>query len=169
MRAFKQLIFFSLISTLAFGQLFINEIDYDQPSTDNAEFVEIAGPAGTYSNITLELFNGNDGSTYDPSPITIPSITLTDESNGYGFYVVGVGGDLIPIPSGWTLQNGAPDGVVLKIDGVIVDAVSYEGEMAGMENAGEDIAIADQVMSLSRLGLDGSPWEPLTPTQISHQ
>ena len=36
---------FLTVGMTAYGQLFINEIDYDQPGTDYNEFIELAGPA----------------------------------------------------------------------------------------------------------------------------
>lgn len=157
--------------TVSYGQLFINEIDYDQPSTDTAEFIEIAGPAGTYTNVRLELINGNTvpGTMYQS--VDIPSLTLSNDKDGYGFFVIGAATvtNVDLTPAGWPttniIQNGAPDGVVLKINGVIVDAVSYEGSMNDengnpMELASTaDVWEGDEGMSLGRMGLKGSPWQ----------
>ena len=52
----KKMILFFALSTMLTAQLFINEIDYDQSGDDNNEFLEIAGPAGSYSNVSI-LFN----------------------------------------------------------------------------------------------------------------
>jgi len=168
---FKGFIITLLAVTVSYGQLFINEIDYDQPSTDTEEFVEIAGPAGTYTNVRLELINGNTdpGSMYQS--VDIPSLTLSNEKDGYGFYVIGAATvtNVDLTPSGWPttniIQNGAPDGVVLKIDGAIVDAVSYEGPMNDENGNPMELASAvdvwegDAGMSLGRMGLKGSPWQ----------
>ena len=138
--------------TILSAQLVINEIDYDQSGSDHDEFIEIAGPAGTYSNVTIELINGNSNSVYETVPIS--SLTLTNQADGYGFYAEYISG----------IQNGAPDGVQLKVGGVIVDAVSYEGSMNDtygnpMEDAGEDFQIStEEQQSISRLGLDGTQW-----------
>ena len=46
----------------AVGQLVINEVDYDQPSTDTAEFIElqnVGADAVELSDFTLELINGS--------------------------------------------------------------------------------------------------------------
>lgn len=166
MRAIKVLVLSTLLTTSIFGQLFINEIDYDQPSTDSWEYLEIAGPAGSYNSVTVELINGNDGGTYQTADLG--NITLTDESGGYGFFVVGAATvtNVDLTPGGWPttniIQNGSPDAVVLKIGGSIVDAVSYEGSMDdndgnAMEMGGTEFASMDS--SISRMGLDGSPWE----------
>ncbi len=176
MRAFNSLVILCLMVTFAFGQLFINEIDYDQTGTDAAEYLELAGPAGTYNAVTVELVNGNNNSIYQSADLG--SITLTDESNGFGFYVVGVA--VVPnvdvTPAGWPsenlIQNGAPDAVVLRVGGAIVDAIAYEGEMTDadgnpMESATGDFSGIDS--SMSRIGIDGSPWEygPFSPGAVN--
>ncbi|SVD15917.1 uncharacterized protein METZ01_LOCUS368771, partial [marine metagenome] len=105
----------TLLFTLLYGctilsaQLFINEIDYNQPSTDQSEFLEIAGLAGSYQDVTIVLINGNNNSEYNT--FDLGTITLADESQGYGFYVIG--GSAIPnvdytsgFPSSNAIQNG---------------------------------------------------------------
>lgn len=173
MKAFIASISLLLMTSLAFGQLFINEIDYDQPDADNAEFIELAGPAGTYSDVSLEHYNGNGGALIWSQ--AIPSFTLSDESNGFGFYLIG--DNTMPnfdfaLPG--AVQNGAPDGLVLKINGTIIDAVSWEGTMTiggvETEDAGEDYQTADEEpMSVSRIGMDGSSWEEtaITPGMVN--
>ena len=157
-----------MVASLAFGQLIINEIDYDQPSTDAAEYIELAGPAGTYNNVVVDLVNGNDGASY--KTITVGNITLADESAGYGFYVIGVAAvtnvDFTVTPETNLIQNGSPDGVQLKVDGVIVDAVAYEGSLNDLSGNAMEVASTDYEdkwvgaadTSLSRIGLDSSPW-----------
>lgn len=155
------------------AQLFINEIDYDQPGTDSGEFFELAGPAGTYNNVVVNLVNGNGGAPYDPSPIDLGTITLADEVDGYGFYVVGVSSvpNVDHTPSGLTIQNGAPDGIQVSVDGVITDAVSYEGAMNDLDGNPMEVATPDDSYyeglegeSIGRLGLDGSPWVVMSIT-----
>ena len=62
----RKIILFFILSTILTAQLFINEIDYDQPSTDASEFIELSGPVGSYSNVTLVLINGNNNSMNVP-------------------------------------------------------------------------------------------------------
>ena len=169
-----------LAVTVLHGQLFINEIDYDQPGTDTEEFLELAGPAGTYENIRVELINGGVTPSAVYRSVDIPSITLGDESGGYGFYVIGAATvenvDLTPgdWPATNIIQNGAPDAIVLKIGGVIVDAISYEGPMndengnpmematpAGVEAIDDDDG---NNVSIQRMGKKGSPWHVAIPT-----
>ncbi|MCF7808122.1 MAG: T9SS type A sorting domain-containing protein [Candidatus Marinimicrobia bacterium] len=165
MKMLKQFALITAVSSLAFGQLFINEVDYDQEGTDAAEYFELAGPAGTYNTVTVDLINGNGGTSY--RTVDLGNITLANESSGYGFYVVGRASipNVDTTPSGWpdenAIQNGAPDGIVLKVGGSIVDAVAYEGDMNDadgnpMESADGDYAGADS--SMYRVGLDGSNW-----------
>ena len=145
--------------TILSAQLFINEIDYDQAGTDHDEFIEIAGPAGTYSNVIIELINGSTNSVYET--VQISSLTLSNQSDGYGFHVEYIPG----------IQNST-EGVQLRVGDVIVDAVAYEGSMNdadgnAMEEAGEDYQVSDGSdgeQSLSRLGLDGTPWQELAIT-----
>ena len=161
----KQILLSMLLLSSLYSQLWINEIDYDQPGTDNGEFIEIAGPAGSYSNVSIELINGNSGSVYDT--IELGTITLSNQVNGYGFYTEYFASN--------GLQNGAPDGAQLSINGSIVDAVAYEGSLndtAGnpMEEAGEDYQTASEdAQSISRAGLDGSIWAEvaITPGEIN--
>lgn len=170
----------ALFSTMAFGQLIINEIDYDQPSTDVAEYIELAGPAGTYNNVVVDFVNGKNGTSY--LTVTVGSITLTDESAGYGFYVIGASSVAnADYSTGWpadnVIQNGAPDGVQLTVDGVIVDGVAYEGAlndlsgnaMEDVDTFGDDMYEGAEGKSISRAGLDSSPWAvtDITPGAVN--
>ena len=164
----KKLLLFAamLIPLSAFADIFINEIDYDQPGTDAAEFVELAGTAGTYTNVEVVFINGNGNSVYET--FDLGSITLTDEADGYGFYVLGASG----VPNtdytiSASIQNGSPDGIQLSVGGTIVDAVSYEGSMNDTNGDPMEVATPDdsdpyyegaEGMSIGRLGLDGYPW-----------
>ncbi|MCB9649533.1 MAG: lamin tail domain-containing protein [Deltaproteobacteria bacterium] len=111
--------------------LMINEIDYDQPGTDAAEFVEIYNRGGTAYDLTgvaVVMVNGNGGAEYGRYPL---SGTLA----AGGYLVLGNTG--VTVPSGVTfitlpangLQNGAPDGIALvdTASGTVLDALSYEG------------------------------------------
>lgn len=151
----KTTVFILLLTTMISAQLFINEIDYDQPGTDSGEFIEIAGAAGTYTDVSIELINGNDGSVYTIRDLG--TVVLLDEIDGYGFQSTDISG----------IQNGAPDGVQLKINGIIVDAVSYEGSMNDTDgNAMEEATPSGddpyweggEGLSIGRLGVDNSPW-----------
>src|SRR4051812_9708655 len=105
------------LSVCAHATVFINEIDYDQPgSTDPAEFIELAGTAGTnLSGWTMDIMNGADNTVFH-SPV-MPNFTFANETGtGWGFFVYGrpsvpnndadLGGDIF-------IQNGPSDGVRL--------------------------------------------------------
>jgi len=113
-------------------QLVINEIDYDQPGTDTAEFVEIrnnGASAVSLNGWTLELVNGNGGGAAIYTTITLPDVSLP----GGDFFVVCANAatvancDLDASPNTDFIQNGAPDAVGLRFNGNLIDAVSYEG------------------------------------------
>jgi predicted extracellular nuclease len=114
--------------------LVINEVDYDQPGTDGAEFVELKNVGSTsldLSAYTLELVNGNGATAYQSFPL--PALQLAP-----GDYFVLCGDaantpdcDLDVSPDTNLIQNGAPDAVVLVSGGEVVDALSYEGSVPG--------------------------------------
>lgn len=121
-----------------FGDLvFINEIHYDNASTDTDEAVEVAGWAGTdLTGWSIELYNGNGGGSY--GSISLSGI-IPDQVNGYGTLYFLKGG----------LQNGSPDGLAL-VDGhgTVIQFLSYEGTFTatdgpalGMESS--DIGIEE--------------------------
>lgn len=94
----------------------INEFHYDNDDSDRNEGVEIAGPAGLdLSRYALYFYNGGNGSVY--SNVTLYG-TLPDQSGGAGTAWFAVR----------RIQNGAPDGMVLVVDGTgVVEFLSYEG------------------------------------------
>jgi endonuclease I len=98
------------------GALWINEIHYDNASSDKNEFVEVAGPIATdTAGWTVVLYNGNGGKEY--ATLTLDS-ALGNESNGMGFIAL--------FPS--SIQNGGPDGLALvNPEGGVVQFLSYEG------------------------------------------
>ena len=161
-----------ILRSLWGSDIFINEIDYDQDGIDNAEFIEICGVSGSYSTVIIKCINGSGNSVYNT--FELGSITLSNESNGYGFFVLGPsGGSNVDYSTDWIsneVQQG-PDAVELWVDGSIVDAVSYEdtGEPMTDSNGGsleqtsglsETNSTGDN--SIGRIGLDGSSWQTMT-------
>ncbi len=130
-----------LIPSTGFGQIIINEVDYDQPgSPDTDEFVEIfnnsAGPV-TLSDYDLEFIDGASGTVYR-------TVTLSGSLTAGSHYVICSNVDVSPCDlntgfgDDW-IQNGAPDAIALvnNTTSTIVDAVSYEGDVVGyVETAG---------------------------------
>ncbi len=126
-------------------KVYINEIRANDASTDDIEFIEIVGPAGT--DITgFKLIHYNGADTQDGGLWThvigdilggsfiIPDDGVTDNSGtALGFYVLGVNTNAGSIPNvdealtAETLQNG-PDGIILfDASDNILDAVAWQG------------------------------------------
>jgi hypothetical protein len=112
-------------------KLVINEIDYDQPGTDIAEFLEIKNTGGTSANLDtyeLRLINGAGGATYQT--INLPDVNL----NSGDYYVICsdvatvANCDLDIINA---IQNGDPDAIALYDGATLIDTVSYGGDVPG--------------------------------------
>lgn len=132
------------------GSLVINEIDYDQPSTDTTEFIEIKNISQAAINLSsyrLALYNGTGMDIYDT--IQLPNMML---GAGEYFVICGAGSNVLNCDMEFDgasnqIQNGDPDGMLLyniPLDSVI-DAVSYEGDCAPpfIEGTGIPTALAD--------------------------
>ena len=113
--------------------LVINEVDYDQPGTDNSEFIEIVNANPNVANLSsyvVMLFNGTTSAVYDS--IVLPSFLLSQGQ----FYVICSSSGTVPnclLTHGAAsdiIQNGSPDAIAIKnrLTQVIVDALSYEGD-----------------------------------------
>ncbi|MEI6749741.1 MAG: MopE-related protein [Bacteroidales bacterium] len=117
--------------------LVINEIDYDQVGTDNAEFIELYNPCSSsidLSSYSVLLVNGSNNAVYYTIPL--PSVMLA--ANDY-FVICGSGSgtpncDMQVTPGTDWIQNGAPDGVALVniIQNFLADALSYEGPITNV-------------------------------------
>ncbi len=116
--------------------VFINEIHYDNASTDTGEFVEVAGPAGTdLTGWSVVLYNGS-ATVRAPYATLALSGTLADQTAGYGFLALDGPGSGI--------QNGAPDGLALVDDsGAVVQFLSYEGSFAAVSGPAAGLASFD--------------------------
>lgn len=134
---------------------FINEIHYDNASTDTGEFVEIAGVAGTdLTGWTIVLYNGSATSRAPYSTVTLTG-TLANQQNGFGTIRV-----TYPVDG---IQNGAPDGVALvDAGGNVVQFLSWEGSFvaasgpaAGMTST--DVGVSETgTANGTSIGLIGS-------------
>ncbi len=116
----------------AAAQVVINEIDYDQVGGDTAEFLELKNVSGgvvNLDNYAVELVNGTGGGAAIYDTIDLPNVNLAAGD----YYVICanaatvVNCDLDDGPDTDFIQNGAPDAIGLRLSGVLVDAVSYEG------------------------------------------
>ena len=124
--------------------IFINEIHYDNASTDAGEAIEIAGPAGT--NLTgwsIVLYNGAGGVVYDTDAL---SGIIPNQQGGYGTVV-------LTYPSNG-IQNGSPDGVALVNGTTLVQFLSYEGTFTGVGGAANGVLSTD-------IGVSQAGTEPL--------
>lgn len=148
--------------------LVINEIDYDQPGVDSAEFIELYNAGSTPVNLggyTVVLFNGNPTSSTVYDSIPLPATTL----NAGAFFVICSGSGKVPlcnlVRTAITnmIQNGSPDAVGIRdnVTLALLDVVSYEGdclapyvEGTGLPLADSDTIVADSIggryISISR-------------------
>ncbi|WP_111707744.1 T9SS type A sorting domain-containing protein [Lutibacter citreus] len=116
-----------------FGDLvFINEMHYDNASTDTGEGVEIAGYSGTdLTDWSIILYNGSNGTYY--GTISLSGI-IPEQMNGYGTLSFSKSG----------LQNGSPDGLALvNNNGVVIQFLSYEGTITATNGAASGIESTD--------------------------
>jgi uncharacterized protein len=112
--------------------LVVNEIDYDQDSTDTAEFVEIRNNATSPVDLNpyaLRLVNGNNNVAVVYATVELPAVDLAP---GDYYVVCGnaanvTGCDLDVTPDTNLIQNGNPDAVAIVDGDTIVDTVSYGG------------------------------------------
>ena len=152
--AARRLYFLLLLSVLAFptipasAQIVLNEVDYDQPGTDTAEFVELKNTGLVSESLdlyVLELVNGSGGVAVIYDSIDLPNVSL-----GPGDYFVICANavtvancDLDDGPNTNFIQNGAPDAVGLRLAGALVDTVSYEGNTAAPYTEGSGSGLSD--------------------------
>ena len=110
---------------------FINEIHYDDASTDDGEFVEIAGPAGAdLTGWTLVLYNGNGNGPYATFEVT----GALSGATGVGYAVVDTAG----------IQNGSPDGLALvDPNGKVIEFLSYEGTITAIGGPADGLTSTD--------------------------
>jgi hypothetical protein len=119
----KKLLLIALLIApmLTFAQTaWINEIHYDNFGSDVDEFVEVViKNPGSFdlSLFKIQLYNGNDGFVYDTK--TVNNFVVGSTSGTYTYYS-------FTYPANG-IQNGAPDGIALSYNGVLIQFLSYEG------------------------------------------
>ncbi|MFA0960974.1 DUF5689 domain-containing protein [Roseivirga sp. BDSF3-8] len=141
----------SVLSSAQAQSVFINEIHYDNVSTDTNEGVEVAGPEGTdLSAYSIVLYNGNGGGQYNTVPL---SGTLSNQEGGFGTAFFGISG----------IQNGGPDGIVLIEGSTVIQFLSYEGSFqatdgpaSGMTSTDIGVAETFETPAGQSLQLEGS-------------
>ena len=129
------------------ASLVINEIDYDQPTVDAAEFIELKNVSGgliNLDNVTVELINGAGCCTPYQS-YDLPNVDLV--AGDYYVLCDSVASvpncDLDITPDTNTVQNGPPDAVGLRVGGTLVDTVSYEGDTGAPYTEGSGTGLID--------------------------
>jgi endonuclease/exonuclease/phosphatase family metal-dependent hydrolase len=145
--------------------VFINEIHYDNESTDTGEAVEIVAPTGTdLSAYELLFYNGASGDTY--GSIVLSGTTPNQSNSGFGAIAFPFEG----------IQNGAPDALCLyhPASSTIVQFLSYEGVMTATGGVAsgetsEDIGVTETASTASGTSLqltgDGSDYGDFTWTR----
>ncbi len=140
------------LNQVVLPKLVINEIDYDQPGTDAAEYVEIRNNesvAVPLDSVALELVNGSGGGALLYKTIDLPAVSL---AAGDYFVVCAntanvANCDLDVTPDTDLIQNGAPDAVGLRFNGNLIDAVSYEGNTGAPYTEGSGTGLVDTAAS----------------------
>jgi len=118
--------------------LVINEIDYDQPSLDTAEYLEIKNVSSMsidLSGFDLTFRNGATMSSTEYQRFNLSAVMLAPG----GYFVLCGNAANTPncnqdvTPDTNLIQNGSPDAVAIVNTGTdtIVDTVSYEGNTNG--------------------------------------
>lgn len=119
--------------------LFVNEIHYDNNSSDSGEGVEVAGTAGLdLSGYNIVLYNGSASQLKEYKTGSLTG-TIPNQQKGYGTLFFPISG----------IQNGDPDGVALvDPEGEVLQFLSYggmfipvDGPAAGMESS--DIGVTE--------------------------
>lgn len=138
---------------LSFGvysqNAWINEIHYDNVSTDVNEFIEVVveNPGSyTLSLFSVVLYNGNGGASYDTKTLDQFTVGATNGNFTIYYYVYPVNG----------IQNGAPDGMALAYNGTLISGqwLSYEGTMTATDGPANGLVSTD-------IGVDQEPAPPV--------
>ena len=132
----------------------INEIDYDQPGIDTAEFIELYN-SGTSSisldNFSVELINGTNSSSYRTIDLNGFNISAS------GYFVMCNDASAVAncdysfTSSGSWFQNGAPDAVALFEDGSLIDSLTYEGSIL-LFTEGDEFSPGDNNTDITSIG-----------------
>ena len=155
-----------LTSAIAFtcnAAVIINEVDYDQPGTDTAEFIELYNSGSStvsLDNYAIELVNGTSASSY--KSINLSGFNINADS----YFVVCSDASLVAncdysftVTNSW-LQNGAPDAIGLFENSDLLDSLSYEGILLSFTE-GDVLTVDDNnldIVSISRIanGVDSN-------------
>lgn len=137
MRSLILFLLFFPFTTIA--QVVINEVDYDQPDTDNAEFLELKNTGSTpydLSTLAVIMYNGSSGNAVQYRTIADPGWPMLAP----GAYFVICGNISLTVncdhegevPTN-LIQNGPMDAIELISlpDSAVLDVLSYGGTLQG--------------------------------------
>jgi hypothetical protein len=129
----------------------INEFHYDNAGTDANEMIEVAIESpGSYSLslFSVILYTGNNGTIYGTAN-TLDLFTVGVTSGDFTLYYF-----MYPVDG---IQNGAPDGIALAYNSILIPGqfLSYEGAFTGVGGA------AGGVMSVN-VGVSENSGTPAT-------
>ncbi len=149
----------SSISFSSHAAVVINEIDYDQPGTDTAEFIELYNSGSSSMSLdafSVELINGTNSLSYR-------TIDLSGfEISADGYFVMCSDASLVAncdysftTSSSW-FQNGAPDAIALFESDSMIDSLSYEGSLL-LFTEGDAFLPGDNATDITSIGriIDG--------------
>ncbi|WP_238368369.1 ExeM/NucH family extracellular endonuclease [Mesobacterium pallidum] len=115
--------------------VWINEFHYDDNSTDEGEFIEIAGLAGfDLTGWSIVLYNGSSSVRAPYDTLSLDGLTIDDEGDGYGAVFV----------DATDMQNGGPDGLALVDNlGTVIQFLSYEGSFEALSGPAAGMVSVD--------------------------
>jgi hypothetical protein len=140
-----------------YAPVVINELDYDNPGTDAAEFIELANAAPVDVDLEdwrLQLVEGAAGGASIDAEYTLPAVALASS----GYFVVCAepnntpNCDLDVAPNAGLIEAGA-DAVALMLRGIVIDTVSYNGSTGApyTETSGAGLTdTAEPALGISR-------------------
>ena len=136
----RKLLFTTLLAVFAMWAIgqntWLNELHYDNAGGDVGEFLEIVieNPGNyTLSDFEVYLYNGNNGTTYDN--LSVDQFTQGNTEGDFTLYY-------------WepnSIQNGAPDGIAITYQGVVISGqfLSYEGSFTATDGPANGITSID--------------------------
>jgi len=127
------------LGSITNAQIVINEVDYDQPGTDNAEYIELlntGAAAFPLQYLQVVLVNGNAGGSAVYA--TLENVSWPALPSGSYFVICANAAtpncNAVVAPATNLIQNGSPDAIALVItqpEPLVLDALSYGGNVPG--------------------------------------
>ncbi len=122
-------------AAVAQGEVFINEIHYDNAGADSGEAVEVVATAGEdLTQYRIVRYNGNGGASYGTDSLPAGSLVSCGGQGRIG---------VINYPQDG-LQNGSPDGLALVGPGdAVIQFLSYEGVFTASNGPAQGMTSVD--------------------------